>query len=563
MLKPVYSYKRWSKGVQREGGSRKRQTNSAEQWVATHEGYYLDTTLSLVDDGKSGFHGRHLKEGGALRAFLDLIQAKNSPIPRGSVLYVENLDRLGRGNPVKVALPVFQAILASGVCIATETKFFDLETMEVWDLMEALIEMKRAYEESDRKSGMGLTNQAQKREALYTQPRAKKITATCPSWLRLSKDKTEFIPIPEKVATLKEVFRLAREGWGAQAIHSHFNKTGVKTISYKEASTGWTKSYILKLLSNRAVLGEYQPRSLGKPVGEPIKGYYPQVISQTEFDSAQQAKAKRRIATGPQSNRIANLFTGLVRYADDNATACVVRDGEGRYSLVSSLGQAGKGAYASFPYAFFERSLLEHIQELRVADITGQKSQTERVETELQATKAQISQKRSLIATIQARLDEAGESIQTLLDTLTAQDKALRALEAKQEEQTHELQRLTDASLTETQELLSLLDGADEEEGYALRLRLKQKLRNLIDTIYVKVSKGEGRGQGKRYLMADVHYSAGGVRHILLVATRGKPESHSSTEVWKEAPSDLKNWQRTVEVWGTYQFAPRYEGLGV
>ena len=46
-------------------------------------------------------------------------------------------------------------------------------------------------------------------------------------------------------------------------------------------SKGWQMSYVSKILTNRAVVGEYQPHTKtgGRrvPVGEPISDYFPAV----------------------------------------------------------------------------------------------------------------------------------------------------------------------------------------------------------------------------------------------------------------------------------------------
>ena len=53
-----------------------------------------------------------------------------------------------------------------------------------------------------------------------------------------------------------------------------------------------------KILTNRAVLGEFQPhvRTEGKPVpeGEPVVKYFPAIIDDELFYQAQLAKAQRR-----------------------------------------------------------------------------------------------------------------------------------------------------------------------------------------------------------------------------------------------------------------------------
>src|ERR1700738_2392047 len=70
-------------------------------------------------------------------------------------------------------------------------------------------------------------------------------------------------------AVVKEMFRLASQGVGSKNIIQQLNQ---RVLS---------RSWVIMTLKNRAVLGEYKPK--GREV---IQGYYPQIISQSEFDAA-------------------------------------------------------------------------------------------------------------------------------------------------------------------------------------------------------------------------------------------------------------------------------------
>ena len=63
---------------------------------------------------------------------------------------------------------------------------------------------------------------------------------------------------------------------------------------------GWHNSYVAKILSNRAVLGEHQPgRVLAnkkrEPIGNALQDYYPRIIDDELFYRAQQARSERRV----------------------------------------------------------------------------------------------------------------------------------------------------------------------------------------------------------------------------------------------------------------------------
>jgi DNA invertase Pin-like site-specific DNA recombinase len=110
----AYSYIRFSTPEQAAGDSLRRQTELAEEYCARH-GLTLDTSLTLQDLGVSGFRGRNL-EGGAFTLFRRAIE--DGIVPQGSVLLVENLDRLSR-MPAYDAFKVLSNIVDAGVDIVT------------------------------------------------------------------------------------------------------------------------------------------------------------------------------------------------------------------------------------------------------------------------------------------------------------------------------------------------------------------------------------------------------------------------------------------------------------
>ena len=92
-MKKAYSYTRFSTGVQRHGGSLKRQTESPEvlEFIRSNK---LTVVQQMVDSGVSGFKGKNFSNVNALGKFIEEIKKGN--IETGSVLIIENLDRFSR-----------------------------------------------------------------------------------------------------------------------------------------------------------------------------------------------------------------------------------------------------------------------------------------------------------------------------------------------------------------------------------------------------------------------------------------------------------------------------------
>jgi len=97
-----------------------------------------------------------------------------------------------------------------------------------------------------------------------------------------------------------------------------FNEQGIAPFGI---SAMWYPSYIAKVINNRAVLGEYQPKQNNVPFGDPITGYYPAIISEDDFFKAQAIKKRKSpSAAGRKGKCFANLFTGMCKCLECGTT---------------------------------------------------------------------------------------------------------------------------------------------------------------------------------------------------------------------------------------------------
>lgn len=262
----AYSYIRFSSSVQHKGDSLRRQTELSEKYALEHN-LDLDWSLNLKDLGVSAFDGSNRTKG-ALGEFLNLVNA--GKIPKGSFLLVESLDRLSR-DKVLEAFSVFASILSAGITIVTLTdnQVFTYESANYNfnNLLISLSTMFRANEESQTKSKRIRASWDNKRNTIEE----KILTGRCPYWLRPSDSKTNFEFIDDRVAVVKRIYEMAKEGYGNSLIVKTLNNEGVPTFS--NSTDGWQSSYIQKILINPAVYGEITLKLQrdGKTVGARLK----------------------------------------------------------------------------------------------------------------------------------------------------------------------------------------------------------------------------------------------------------------------------------------------------
>jgi DNA invertase Pin-like site-specific DNA recombinase len=287
----------------------------------------LRTDVTAADLATSAYKGHHVREGGALAKLIAAGQA--GEIERGTVVLVESMDRFTR-QAVGVSIDLLRVIADAGLIllICDSDVIVDRHVLdtEMAFLIVALIQ--RAHGESKRKSEMVAEAWRAKHEAARENNHL--LTSHCPGWLikcdERQPDGTWFREDGPKADIVREIFAMSGEGMKATSIATDLNKRSVPTLGASESSgntrdaaCGWRHTRVERLLKDRRVLGWFQRhRSDGNkriPVGEPLRGYYPEIVDPSVFQNARQnvtvlSKTKGRTGRGGAA---ANLFGTLAR----------------------------------------------------------------------------------------------------------------------------------------------------------------------------------------------------------------------------------------------------------
>ena len=191
----------------------------------------------------------------------------------------------------------------------------------------------------------------------------KKLTA-CPAWLKLSEDKTCFVLVPERADTVRRIFELSASGLGGYTIAKQLNEKRVPAFG---PSPEWDQSTIHNMLSNRATIGEHQPKQYKKrkayPIGDPIPDYYPTVIEESLFNAAQAARQKNLASgRGRKGRYITNLFPGMLTCVYCGSTIKFRSNGADK-SLFCSRLIDGQGCFRkAWSCRDFEKHLFDFIR---------------------------------------------------------------------------------------------------------------------------------------------------------------------------------------------------------
>ena len=474
------SYCRFSTAIQASGDSLRRQLALSDDYAKKHN---LQINRTLTDKGVSGFRGANLQQG-ALGAFIKAVEM--GKVKPGSVLLIEALDRLSR-NEITEQLGLFLCILTAGIEIVTlyDERSYTRESINgnPTELIISIVLMIRGWEESATKSFRLKEAWKAKRNSAG----ARKLTSKCPLWLKPCRGGGHFEAIPERVKVVASIFELAEQGFGTHAICKDLNKQGVKPWS---SGKWWNPNYVRRILRNRAVLGEFQPkirpsRNTRQAEGPTQLGYYPAIISAGTF-----YRVNKDVAAPPvrpnRKDSVSNLFTGL---AYDGESEAPMRFhamwAGGTYDpalsrLFSAAVEKG-GPSNSWNYSLFEASVLQHLEKLDwetlLADPADQGQAVERRQMEAQLKDVQIKLQR--MVNFIAANNMASPTLAQTITHLEQQQAELQARVTAFEPGGSQHAVVRKAMLEARAEFLKLVSSGDP----ASRRLLRQELRVLIKRI--------------------------------------------------------------------------------
>jgi DNA invertase Pin-like site-specific DNA recombinase len=444
----AYSYKRFSTPAQEQGDSLRRQTAMAEAWTA-RAGVPLDTELNLTDRGISAYTGAN-RDVGNLGAFLRAVE--DGTVPKGSWLLVESLDRLSR-EPAVDASYTMQGIIRAGVTVVDLSdngglgREYNLETLRSPDglmhLMAMLLTFARGNQESTIKGMRVAEKYAEKRRVFATDAKlTKPYTRRLPAWICWQDSTASYELIEERAKLLRWMFEMADDGLGVHSIAAHLNETKVDTWGAgKWKAAYWHRSYIRKLLTNKAAIGVFVPHTVRKVDGkrtkermpqEPITHRFPAAVDRELFGRVN-ARLSTTGARGKHTGKPArSIFAGVMKCQHCGGTITRVNKGEHVYLVCSTAhGRAGTCKYESVPYVdamdAFRRGLRMTLDSApRGNDTADIQAKIEQLQVEIDAGEDAINELLEL--TISDKSRTARQKLQQYEDELDGFRNKLREL---------------------------------------------------------------------------------------------------------------------------------------
>jgi DNA invertase Pin-like site-specific DNA recombinase len=518
MSKPFgFAYVRWSTPEQSKGNSYHRQMTAVAKWCESH-GVQLDETQTMFDRGVSAYSGANLSEEAALGQFVLAVQ--DGRIPHGSYFICENLDRLSRRVPRK-GLRLWMDLLDAGVSIVqlVPEKVFKHDSEESMDLFLAVMEFGRGHSESRMKSVRG--NASREKSLVRAREKGRFVPGNRPAWVRVEED--EVVLIPERAEAIQKIFQLARDGYGIVLIVRKMIEEGVPAFGDRQqakdedglpipvvikgqarkklakngshyGSGTWTNSYVRKLLGDRRVLGEFQPKDQhGNLQGDPICFPELRVIEEADFHAVQGALAGRK-RNVVRTQKYTSPLGGLLRHALDDDTFFVSQH-RGKHYFLNTKGAEGKAPFVRFPADVLETAVLSFLQEIEPRDVlegANGHSEVNQLQQEKDGLQAELDKLGALI--------ETNDDVEPLIRKYKARKARLAEVKDKLARAAHAAANPLSATWAEVKQ--ALLARAKTEDG---RIKLGALLKKIIVRIDLLVPKSGGRDR-LAYLL--VHFKA-------------------------------------------------------
>jgi DNA invertase Pin-like site-specific DNA recombinase len=351
-MKTAISYIRFSTPDQIKGASLSRQSEGAIALCQSKGWSLMDK--SYRDLGISAFGGANGSKG-ELGVFIRACE--DGEIPIGTVLIVENLDRLSRAS-VPDAFMQFVRILNLGIEVYTlfDNQHYTKERIstDTASILMSILLMVRAHEESQTKS-------IRIKDAYRRKKATKKIWASrYPSWLSLNGD--TFVIKEDEADVIRKIFKLYLSGYGSTMIAKYMNEHHPRVPLTNSSASRWSPSLINLWLRHYSVIGTLVPNDETQPW---TIDYYPAIVSKDDFYLVQNKLSGPR---NVKQENVGNLMTlHCVCGSSIKIMGAVTERRDGRYLRCESS-ISGTCKSATIRYGVFERDAMAMVNNAEIGD---------------------------------------------------------------------------------------------------------------------------------------------------------------------------------------------------
>lgn len=312
MKAAIYSYRRVSTLRQKDGVSLAIQTDEDTLKKLSEEYNLPISTINFSDEGLSAYNGDHLKN--ELGLFIGAV--KNGEVADGSILTVYSLDRLSRQS-IGFAKQTYYDLTNNGISIYSMLDNHLYRAHNAADDIIATIIFERSNNESktksDRTNGTALKRISDHKNGVRTADGYSYLISlgSNPWWIANREDKA-VVPHPYYWDIAKEVYQMILAGNGIIKIVNYLNanykapRTPTK-INDPQRRPEWKFSTIASFHKRRGLYGEKSVKVKGEQYK--LNGYYPAIMTETQWYELQAIKKRRQTAEG--NRKRVSLVSGM------------------------------------------------------------------------------------------------------------------------------------------------------------------------------------------------------------------------------------------------------------
>ncbi len=317
-----------------------------------------------------------------------------------------------------------------------------------------------------------------------------------PGWLRRTEDKKNWEAIPELVEIVEKVFVMVASGYGGVAIARRANAEGwiVPSLPGQERGTKWQTTYPNKLIRNRAVLGELEPRLSrnGKSVstGEVVKDWYPRIISDDLFFRANAAIDARRAKPPRRDKGYRNIFQGVIFCGHCGATLARKAKSGGKNSkwyaqYVCSDRHRGMSKCPSVNAEELETSLIHMLFNYFSAHL-GDDERLARLRDELAAVDGKLEATRLKHQRLTEAIEQSDLPLSSLVPRLAECERELPDLETQAQSLKAQLESVSSIrdDYSDSQRVLDALRD-ESEDSERVRAEAHAKMLMALECLWV------------------------------------------------------------------------------
>lgn len=296
--------------------------------------------------------------------------AEEGLVPKGSVLIVENLDRLTRQNLFS-AMELMKNIICRGITLVTlnDGQAYTEEAVDKNPLiLLSVVVMFMLGNQESAKKGERLKESWSARRA-RARDHGTPLTSRIPGWLKLNEDRKTFFIIKDRATIVHRIFELVAAGKGIKPIAEMLNREGVERFGGGKI---WYTAYVAKIADSAAAMGTLVPhviehvKNSDKKVLralEPVPGYYPAVVDEALFA---RVRAMRERPSPPTRNSdIKSMLAGLATCPKCGGRVTRISKGPktrpSRYLVCMRAKMGGDCTYKSIRQDLVEQAIIAHL----------------------------------------------------------------------------------------------------------------------------------------------------------------------------------------------------------